>query len=85
MEKVSYTMEIPKESKEVIDLLEGVAKKIKEGSDVQDYLSLIGELSAALDGVDKLPAEVQSEGRDEIAAYLVHKVLPVLAPVKAEA
>ena len=74
-------LKVPKESKEVIDLLAGVAVKIKEGADVQDYLSLIGELSSALDGIDKVPAEAKSEGRTEIVAYMVHKMMPILVPV----
>jgi hypothetical protein len=35
---------VPKESKELIDLLEGVVEKVKAGAEVNDYLTLIGDL-----------------------------------------
>jgi len=85
METTAVTMNVPKESKEVIDLLAGIVEKVKAGAEVNDYLSLIGELTSALDGVDKIPAEAKSDGRDEMVAYLLHKIMPILLPVeKAE-
>jgi hypothetical protein len=69
MDSIDVSLKVPKESKELIDLLEGVVEKVKAGAEVNDYLTLIGELTAALDGVDKIPAEAKSEGRDEIVAY----------------
>jgi hypothetical protein len=83
MDSIDVSLKVPKESKELIDLLEGVVEKVKAGAEVNDYLTLIGELTAALDGVDKIPAEAKSEGRDEIVAYLIHKLMPILIPAEA--
>jgi hypothetical protein len=77
MESVDVTLKVPKESKEVIDLLKGVVEKVKAGAEVNDYLTLIGDLSSALDGVDQIPAEAKSEGRDEIIAYLINQLMPI--------
>jgi hypothetical protein len=84
MESVDVTLKVPKESKEVIDLLKGVVEKVKAGAEVNDYLTLIGDLSSALDGVDQIPAEAKSEGRDEIIAYLINQLMPILLPVEAQ-
>lgn len=84
METLAVSMNVPKEAKEMIDLLEGVAQKAKAGAEVAEYMELIGKLSTALDGVDKIKNEAQSDGRDEIVAYLIHKIMPVLLPVEVE-
>jgi len=80
MATVSYTMEVPKESKEVVDLIVAVVKKVKAKAPISEYASLIGELSSAVSGVDALPAEAASDGRDELAGYLVHCLLQELVP-----
>lgn len=85
METLAVSMNVPKESKEMVDLLEGVAMKAKAGAEVSEYMELIGKLSSALEGVEKMGDEAKSDGRDEIVAYLIHKIMPVLMPVKVEA
>lgn len=84
METVKYEMEVPKEAKEVIDLADAVIEKIMAKSDVSDYLTLIGELSSAIDGIEGVVDEMKGQYRDEAAGYLVHKLLGRLLPVKSE-
>lgn len=81
METVSYTMEVPKEIKEVIDLLDGVLSKIMDGESVSSFMSLFDELYAAVEGVKDVGIEMKSSNRDEAAGYLVHKLLATLLPV----
>jgi hypothetical protein len=78
MEKVSVALMVPKESKEVIDLLAMVLEKVKAKAELAEYAALIGALSVAVDGVSGIKEELKSDGLDEVAAYLVHKVMGAL-------
>jgi len=71
---VPVTMNVPKESKEVIDLLKAIAQNAKEGKKALEYADLIDELAVALNGVDKIPAELKSEHKEDVVAYLVKEV-----------
>ena len=75
MEKVSVTLEVPKESKEVVDFLDKVLEKVMSGASLDSYATLIAEVLPAIDGINKVLDEVKSDGRDEIAGYLVHKIM----------
>jgi hypothetical protein len=46
---------------------------------------LIGSLSVAVDGVAKIGDELKSDGLDEVAAYLLHKVMGALIVPKVDA
>jgi len=82
MEKIKYEMEVPKESKEIIDFLDAILEKVKAKAPLADYASLFGQASTALNGIDMLGDEAKSDGRDEIAAYMVHKLMSRLLPVE---
>lgn len=75
-------MSIPKEAKELVDLLDAVLVKVMAKAPVVEYAELFSKLSAAVDGVSLISSEMKSEGRDELAGYLVHKLLGTLAPLK---
>lgn len=81
METVDYTMKVPKEMKEVVDLLDGLLEKIMSKAGASSYMSLLDELMAAIDGVGGIAEEAKSQYRDEAAGYLVHKLLGRLLPV----
>lgn len=81
METVDYTIKVPKELKDIIDLLDGILVKVVNKEQASTFVELIDELLAAVDGVQNVAAEAKSEYRDEAAGYLVHKLLGTLLPV----
>ena len=80
MNKVKYEMQIPKESKEVVDLLDLVLKKVLSKAPLSEYAAILPNFLTAIEGLGELKAEVGSDGRDELAGYLVHKLLGTLLP-----
>lgn len=81
METVDVTMQVPKEIKEIVDLLDGILQKVMAKAPIADYAGLIDEAMLAADGVTGVSEEVKSAYRDEAAGYLVHKLLGTLLPV----
>ena len=84
MDLVKYELSIPKESKEVVDLVDAILEKVMAKAPIAEFSALIGDLMKAVDGVGSVDDELKSEGRDEIAAYLVHKVMARLVPVESK-
>lgn len=84
IEKVKVELEIPKESKEVVDLIDAVLEKVMAKAPIAEFSVLIGDLMKAVEGVGQIDDEMKSDGRDEVAGYLVHKVLGRLMPAKVE-
>ena len=74
-------MKVPKESKDVVDLIDGILEKALAKAEFADYSELLGKLMSALDGVQGVAPELASQYRDELAGYLVQKVMARLAPV----
>lgn len=76
MQKVSVTMEVPKESKEVIDALTGLLADIKAKKNLQEVIGgALPRVIAAVDGFGQLGEEVKSDGKDELAGYAVREIL----------
>ena len=85
METVVYEMKVPKEGKEVVDLLDGVLAHVVAKKGFAELADLVDELMVAVDGVGGISEELKSEHRDELAGYLVHKLMGTLLPAeKAE-
>lgn len=82
---VKVELSVPKESKEVVDFLTAILKKVKAKAPMADYADLLDEGYAAVSGVDKLADEAKSEYRDDLAGYLVKEVMEEMLPVKAAA
>lgn len=81
---VDYSMKVPKELKEVVDLLDKAVAKLKAKAPFSEYADLLGPLMAALEGIGGVGEEIKSEYKDEAAAYLVHKLMgTLLAPAEA--
>lgn len=75
MDKVSVELEVPKEGKELVDFLDQVLAKALAKAPLVEYAELLVAALPALDGIDKIKTEVKSDGKDELAAYLVHKLM----------
>lgn len=82
VQTVEYSMKVPKEGKEIVDLIDGLLEKAMSGASLSSYAELIDELMVAVSGSTGVVAEGQSPYRDELAGYLVHKVMARLMPVK---
>lgn len=81
---VPVQMDVPKEGKEVVDLLASIAADIKAGKSVAEIAaSNLPKLIVAFDGYNKLPEEFRSAGNDELMAYLVREMGAVLKPAPA--
>lgn len=82
VQTVDYTMKVPKEGKEVVDLLAGVVGKLKAKASIADYQDLLDELMLAIEGIGGVSEEVKSQYRDELAGYLTHRLMGELLPVE---
>ena len=84
MDLVKVEIEVPKEAKEVVDALAGVAEHFLSGKGLDEAAALLPSLLAAVEGVqDVLPA-LKSEYKDELAAYLVKRVWQALEVKREE-
>jgi len=84
MDLVKYEMEIPKESKEIVDAMMGLVQHFMDKRPLEEITLLLPSMMAAFDGYSEVKEEMKSENRDELAGYLIHKALPALMPVKKE-
>lgn len=84
METVSVEMKVPKEFKEVVDLIDGIVEKVQAKAEIGEYAELIGKLTTAADGVQHIAAEAKSQYRDEGVGYLVQKLMSRLLPVTTD-
>lgn len=80
VEKINVNMEVPKEGKELVDFLDKVLEKVMGKAPIAEYAELLAAVMPAVDGIAKLGEEMKSDGKDELAAYLVHKLLGRLLP-----
>jgi len=78
IQTVNYSMEVPKESKELIDALEGIIAHFVAGKSVTEAAALLPAVMAAVDGLGKLAEESKSEHLDEAVGYGVHKIMGAL-------
>jgi len=77
MEKVPYELQVPKEAKEVIDAVIALTMHFVNKKPVEEITLLLPEIVKAVDGADKVWDEVKSEGKDELALYMLHKVYAI--------
>jgi len=82
VQTVSYNMEVPKELKDVVDLLDAILENVMAGKSASAYANVLDELMEAVNGISGVAEEAKSQFRDEAAGYLVHKLLGRLLPVK---
>lgn len=86
MESVKKELLVGKESAEVIDAIAELVKDIRAGKDVALIATenLTG-LVTAVEGYDKIGAELGGELRNHTASYLVSQVLDALLPDEPKA
>jgi hypothetical protein len=78
METVEYTMQVPKEGKEMIDATTLLIKHFKNGGSITEAVALLSDIAQAVDGAAKIVSEMQSEGNDELGGYMTHKIWDAL-------
>lgn len=79
---IPYEMKVPKETKELIDLIDAVLMKIMAGEPISTFMELMDELYLAADGATLIGEEVTSKYQDEIAGYMLHKLMGTLSAKK---
>lgn len=91
MQRVEVILSVPKESKEVVDLIAFLIKELKAKKGLAEIAAnTLPKLMVAVEGFSAIGEEVASDGQDEMAGYLVQQVMqelkapaPVVAPVVA--
>lgn len=84
MELVPVTMEVPKESKEVVDAVVKIADHILQKKPLAEIADLIPPALKAVDGFDQVDDEFKTNSRDELVGYFVQQVM-ALFPIKEDA
>ena len=78
METVAYTMNVPKEGKEVVDAGAAIIKHFRNGGSIFEATILMPAVMKAIDGVGAIKEEFESQSKDELVAYAVHKLWEAL-------
>lgn len=71
---VPYTMQVPKEGKELIDAQNVLTAHFVNGGDLQGAAVYLPALMKGAQGASKIGAEMRSEYNDEMVGYAVHKL-----------
>lgn len=82
---VEVKINVPKESKEVLDTAIDFIEDVIAKKDVSTIAAEnLPNLLKAFDGYEKIGGELSSEQRSDLAGYVVKRVLDLLVPVKSE-
>lgn len=85
VESVAVQLDVPKESKEVVDAVTGLVSHFVKGGDLSGAAAFLPAVMAAVDGYEKLADELGSELKHESAAYAAWKLWEALEkPAEAE-
>jgi hypothetical protein len=79
VQHVQYQMSVPKEGKEIVDAVCGLVGHFVQGGKIEGAAAFLPAVMAAVDGYQNVGEEIASDGKDELAGYLVHKVLSALS------
>lgn len=85
VQTVPYTMQVPKEGKEIIDAQHAITKHFRNGGSVAEAATLLPALMTAVDGASAVVDEMKSQYNDEMAGYGVHKLWDSLKKDEPEA
>lgn len=80
METVEVTVRVPKEGKEIVDAAVAIIAHFRAGKSLAEAAALLPSVMQAVDGWDKLGAEISSAQNDELAGYTVQKIIAALKP-----
>lgn len=78
METVEVGLMVPKESKDVIDLVVAIIQQVKDGVQAEDVLAIVDELAEAFAGIQAVPEEVKSEYLGDLIAFAGKSVVDAL-------
>ena len=79
VQTIPVSMNVPKEGKEIVDAAFSLVKHFKSGGTIEQAVTLVPSIMAAVDNFKAVNEEVQSEYRDELAAYVVQKIGEILS------
>lgn len=71
---VSATLNVPKESKEVLDTALAIVEHFKKGGDLAGAALLLPQVLQAVEGHEKIGAEVKSAHKSDLLGYAAAKV-----------
>lgn len=75
---VPSPLDVPKESKEVVDAAFAIVEHFKNGGDLAGATLLLPNVLQAVEGHEKIGAEVKSKYKADLAAHLVKKGMVAL-------
>lgn len=79
MQTVSVTIQVPKESKEVVDAVVGLIVDVRAGKSVSEIISgSLGKFVSAVDGFEAIQDEINSDGLDEMVGYTAQQLIQAL-------
>ena len=79
VETVTVSLAVPKEIKEVIDVLaHALDLLVVQKKPASELVALLPELVTAVDGIQKLSEEIKDVHRREAVAYLPYKIGPII-------
>jgi hypothetical protein len=82
MQLVPVTMAIPKESKEVVDVVVSVLTHFLAGGDLAGAAAKLPLLMEAVAGFNEIGEEIKSEQNDELAGYALRELMQALKTKK---
>lgn len=82
IQTIAVQLDVPKESKELVDLAKAVIVHVKEKRPLSELGLLVPAGLMAAEGSDKVDDEFKSAQRSALAGYLVKELLDVLVPYK---
>ena len=71
---VPATLDVPKESKEVLDSALGLVEHFRKGGDLAGAALLLPSVLQAVEGHEKIGAEIKSAYKADLLAYAAKKV-----------
>lgn len=74
IQTIKHEIEVPKETKEIIDFLDKVAAKVKAKAPLAEYSTLIADLYTAVEGAGVVDDEMKSKHKGAALSYLIEKV-----------
>jgi len=77
---IDYILKVPKEGKEVGDLIGKLVSKLRMKAPIAEYSELLKDLIAAIDGAQHIGAELRSQYRNELGTYVSYQVVENLLP-----
>lgn len=84
MDLVKVELQVPKEAKEIVDALAAIAEHFLSGHGIAEAAALLPALLSAAQGAQDVIPAIKSEYKDELAAYLVKRILGTLEVKKVD-